>query len=74
MKLNTAKRIFKNQWIAFKYSDRDKTEGEVLCRGKDRRALYKKLRGKKIDGAYLTYTGPLVSKKFAIMFAAKFTT
>ena len=71
MKLKTAKRKFKAQWLAFKYTNEAKDEGQVLLHDKDRKALYKKLDLKKAGGkVYVTYTGPLIPKEYSILFRA----
>ena len=50
MKLKSAKRKFKNQWLAFKYTNESKDEGQVLLHEKTRKTLYQKLDLKKAGG------------------------
>jgi hypothetical protein len=64
MRLNTAKKKYRKEWIAFQYTNREKREGKVLFHARDRHAFDAKLlalRGKLKD-LYLTFTGPLVPK------------
>jgi hypothetical protein len=59
MRLNEAKRKYRNQWIAFQYTNREKKLGHVLFHDKDRHMFDAKFLTykKKLNGAYLTYTG-----------------
>jgi hypothetical protein len=69
MKLETAKRKYHNQWIAFKYSNESKNEGEVLIHTKNRKTLYKKLDMAKAGGkVYLTFCGQMLPKNCSILF------
>ena len=71
MKLESAKRKFKNEWIAFGYTDERKNEGDVLSHAKDRHSLSKKLDISQAKGkVYLTYTGRLLPPGVAILFRA----
>lgn len=65
MRLSDAKRKYRNQWIAFKYTNRDKKLGKVLFHDSDRHRFDAKLllyKGR-INGTYLTYTGKPLSEK-----------
>ena len=69
MKLETAMRKFKNQWLAFEYKDEAKNEGQVLYHEKTRRALSKKLDLRKVrNKVYITFTGQLLPKNCSILF------
>ena len=60
MRLTEAKRKYRNQWIAFQYSNREKKVGRVLFHDKNRFKFDTKLlqhKGK-LNGALLTYTEP----------------
>jgi hypothetical protein len=69
MRLTEAKRKYRNQWIAFQYTDRENKLGRVLFHDRDRNQFDIKMlkRKKKLNGAYLTYTGPLVPKDVVVV-------
>ncbi len=77
MKLSQAKRRYRNQWIAFRWSNRNKKIGSVILHDPDREQFDSKLfvytRKKKLNGAYLTYTGPksLIPKNGVIILCMK---
>ena len=69
MKLESAKRKFKNEWIAFKYTNESKDQGDVLIHNKNRKSLYDKLDLKKSGGkVYITFTGRLIPRGCVVMF------
>ena len=69
MRLKSAKRRFRNQWLAFEYTNEAKDEGEVIIHEKTRRALYRKLDLKKAKSkVYITFSGPLLPKNCSILF------
>ena len=68
MKLETAKRKFKGDWLAFQFTDESKEEGKVLLHTKSRHRLHKKLNSGKIPkGLYITFAGPLLPKGYSIV-------
>ena len=69
MKLEAAKKKYKGDWIAFKFTDPDKNEGRVLLHGKDRHNLHKKIRSRKSGASnlYITFAGSILPKDFAII-------
>ena len=71
MKLESAKHKYKDEWLAFKYSNEAKDEGQVLLHNKDRKKLYKKLDLEKAGGkVYITFSGPLIPRNCHILFRA----
>ena len=73
MKLSEAKRKYRNSWIAFKYTDRDKNSGKVLIHDKDRNKFHERMiaRKQRLKNIYITYTGPLIPKGMVVVLCSK---
>ena len=70
MKLESAKKRYTDEWLAFKYTNEANDEGEVLAHEKNRSHLYKKLDLKKAGGkVYITFTGRLLPRDCSILFS-----
>ncbi|OPX21653.1 MAG: hypothetical protein B1H03_06200 [Planctomycetales bacterium 4484_113] len=68
MKLEEAKKLYPNEWIAFRIDeDGDNPEGEVLLHDKDRREFGKRLAESHIVDVYVFYSGS-IPEGYAIMF------
>jgi len=69
MRLATAKKKYRNQWIAFQYTNKEKREGKVLFHTKYKEAVFDILnkRKKKPKKLYITYSGPIVPRGTAVM-------
>jgi len=68
MKLEEAKKLYENEWIAFRANeDGENPEGEVLLHNKDRKAFDKELLELKPDHVYITFTGPVVPEGYTII-------
>lgn len=68
--LSEIKSRFKNEWIAFKVIKRiseSDFEGELIDHDMDRRDLHKRLREKKIEDAYITFSGPVIKPGYATL-------
>ncbi|MDI6640728.1 MAG: hypothetical protein QME68_00245 [Elusimicrobiota bacterium] len=69
--ITEAKEKFKDEWLAFvvkKKGSDGEIVGEVLEHDKDKRAIHRRLREKKIKYAYITFAGPYVRPGYEIMF------
>jgi hypothetical protein len=73
MKFTEAKRKYRNSWIAFQYTDRDRNTGKVLVHDKDRNRFHEKLmaRKKPFKDVYLKYTGSLIPKGMVVVLCSK---
>jgi hypothetical protein len=69
MKLTTARRKFKNQWMAFKI-EREKpvVEGFVLGTAKTRDGISDLVDRKGLKNVYLTFNGPVVPRGVGFFF------
>ena len=69
MKLEAAKKKYKGDWLAFKFTNVEKNEGRVLLHERDRHNLHKKIRSRKNATAnlYITFAGAILPKDFAII-------
>jgi len=68
MRLEEAKKLYQDEWIAFRTNeDGDNPEGEVLLHNKKRREFDKELLSKELIDVYITYTGPLIPEGYAIL-------
>lgn len=69
MRLEEAKRLHPNEWIAFRpLGEGDNPEGRLILHHPDRRTFDKKLIRQGISDVYITFTGPLVREGFSVMF------
>jgi len=67
--LKEAKKKFEKEWIAFLVKEEiPEISGKVLDHDKDKHALHKRLREKKIKYAYITYTGPYIRPGYEVLF------
>ncbi len=75
MRLSEARRKYRNQWIAFVYSNPKKEIGRVLFHDKDRKRFDAKtlLNIKHLKHSYLFYTGPkpLLPKGWGLLLCMK---
>ena len=68
MKLSSAKKKYKNQWIAFDIENEgDDPEGKVVAHFQTRQELYKKLSQLDNTNLYITFTGPILHRKAAML-------
>ena len=68
--LEEAKREYAGQWLAFLVVEEMPTGellGQVIAHNPDRRELHRELREKKVDGAYVTFAGPVVKPGYAVI-------
>lgn len=69
MRLEEAKRLHPNEWIAFRpLGEGENPEGRLILHHPDRRTFDKKLIRQGISDVYITFTGPLVREGFSVMF------
>ena len=69
MRLEEAKALYPNEWIAFRaFEESDNPEGELVLHNKDRRAFDKELLEQGLTGVYITFAGPPVPEGYAVMF------
>lgn len=68
MKLEAAKRKFKNQWIAFKYTNEAKEEGQILAHAKSQKAVFRKFELDKSGKVFVAFTGNPLPKNCSILF------
>lgn len=69
MKLEEAKTLYKDEWIAFRtFEEGDNPEGEVILHNKDRWLFDRELIKRGITDVYITFAGPLVKEGFSVMF------
>lgn len=69
MKLEEAKALYRDEWIAFRTSQEgDNPEGEVVFHKRDRRAFDKELLQRGLTGIYITFAGPPVPEGYAAIF------
>ena len=68
MKLEEAKKLYLDEWIAFRSNeDGENPDGEVLLHNKKRREFDKELLSRELINVYITYTGPLIPEGYAIL-------
>lgn len=69
MRLEQAKSMHQNEWIAFRaFDESDNPEGEVILHNKDRWTFDRELIALGITDVYITFAGPLVKEGFSVMF------
>ena len=69
MRLAKAKALYPDEWIAFSTTEEgDNPEGEVLLHHKDRQIFDQQLLDRDQIDVYITFTGSLVTGKYAVMF------
>jgi hypothetical protein len=69
MKLEEAKKLYENEWIAFRtFEDGNNTDGDVVLYKKDRKAFNRELTKLKPKDVYITYAGQLIPKGYVAMF------
>ena len=69
MKLTTARRKFKNQWMAFKIQrEKPIVEGDVLGTAKTREAIFNIVDKQGCDNVYITFNGPVVPRGMGFFF------
>ena len=68
MKLEEAKKLYLDEWIAFRSNENgENPDGEVLLHNKNRRVFDKELLSRELINVYITYTGPLIPEGYAIL-------
>ena len=68
--LKNAKRQHVGQWLAFLVTEETPAGelwGQIIAHNRDRRALHRELRERKIGHAYVTYAGPPVQPGYAVL-------
>jgi len=69
--LSSAKKKFRNEWIAFRFTNEAREEGNVLAHHRDTRLVHEKLRSHKLGKAkvYVTFAGRLLPdpKEYAVI-------
>lgn len=69
MKLEDAKSLYPEEWIAFRaFEEGENPEGEVIFHNKNRRAFDEVLLEQRPHNVYITFTGPLIPERYAVMF------
>ena len=69
MKLDEAKVLYPDEWVAFSTTEEgDNPEGEVILHNKDRHIFDQRLLDQGLTGVYITFTGLTVPGKYAVMF------
>ena len=69
MRLDEAKKLYENEWIAFKKNENgDNPDGDVLLHNKKRKAFEKKLLELKLTNIYITFSGPVVPKDYVLIY------
>jgi hypothetical protein len=67
MKLEEAKKLYENEWIAFKKNENgENPDGEVLFHNKNRKAFDNELLELRPKDVYITFAGPVVPEGYAI--------
>jgi len=69
MKLTTARRRFKNQWMAFKIQrEKPVVEGDVLGTAKTRRSIFNFVDSNELNDVYITFNGPVIPRGVGFFF------
>ena len=70
MRLSTAKRRYRGQWLAFVIQQQRNgdPEGSVIAHARSRRGLHLKLKKYTIPDVYLTFAGPPVKPGYIAVF------
>jgi hypothetical protein len=69
MKLTTARRKFKNQWMAFKIRrEKPVVEGEVVGTAKTRAAIFDLVDKQNASSLYITFNGPVIPRGMGFFF------
>lgn len=69
MKLEEVKSLYPGEWLAFRTGEEgDNPEGEVVLHHRDRRTFDEELLERGLIEVYITFAGPLVPEKYAVMF------
>jgi hypothetical protein len=69
MKLDEAKALYPEEWIAFDASDdSDNPQGKVVLHHRDRRQFDRELISRGLVNVYVTFAGPLIPEGYAVMF------
>jgi len=69
VKLEEAKELYPNEWIAFRVDrDGENPEGEVLMHGSDRDSFERELLERGIINVYVFYSGPIVPEGYTVVF------
>ena len=67
MKLEEAKKLYDNEWIAFRKNENgENPDGEVLFHNKNRKAFDKELLELRPKDVYITFAGPVVPEGYTI--------
>ena len=68
MKLEEAKKLYPDEWIAFRSNeDGENPDGEVLLHNKKRREFNKELLSRELVNVYITFTGPLIPEGYSVL-------
>lgn len=69
MKLEEAKALYPDEWIAFDaIDDSDNPQGKVVLHHRDRRQFDRELVSRGLVNVYVTFAGPLIPEGYAVMF------
>ena len=69
MKLTSARKKFKNQWMVFKIRrEKPVVEGEVLGTAKTRKSIHDFIDRNRLNNVYITFNGPLVPRGVGFFF------
>ncbi len=69
MRLSQAKKLYQDQWLAFRIVENgDDPVGEVVLHENDRSRFRKRLHDEKVRGVYLTFAGELIPEGYAALF------
>ena len=69
MKLEEAKALYPQEWIAFDaIDDSDNPRGKVVLHHRDKRQFDRELISKGLVNVYVTFAGPLIPEGYAVMF------
>lgn len=69
MKLTTARRKFKNQWMVFKInSEKPTVDGVVLGTAKTRKSIFGFMKRERLNDVYVTFNGPAIPRGVAFFF------
>jgi len=68
MRLEEAKKLYPDEWIAFRSNeDGENPDGDVLLHNKNRKAFDKELLELKLINVYITFAGPVVPEGYVLI-------
>jgi hypothetical protein len=69
MRLEEAKKLYENEWIAFKKNENgENPDGEVLLHNKNRKTFDKKLLELGLTNIYITFGGSPISNDYVLIY------